>query len=188
MRNVLLGIMVAVIGFLTACGGGSSSVTPPTPVLQSIQVTGASASLTAGQSQQMKAVGSYSNGSTQDLTATAAWSVSDSTLAAITSGGMLSTKTAGGSFSVTAKVGGVSGSFAMTVVPALISMSVTPASVSIARQTTQHFTATGTYSDGSSKNITGNVAWTSSNTSTATISNSTPTGGLAQALAAGGTT
>ncbi len=48
----------------------------------------------------------------------------------------------------------------------------------------QQFTATGTYSDGSTQNVTSQAAWTSSNPSVATIN----TNGLANAVAAGATT
>jgi hypothetical protein len=189
MRSVLLGMTFGVLGFLTACGGGGQTQTaPPPPVLQSIQVTGPSANLTAGQSQQMKAMGNYSNNSTQDLTGTATWSTSDATVASVAASGMLSTTNKGGSCTVTAKVGSVTGSFSLTVVPALVSISVTPATASIAVQTAQQFIAAGTYSDGSTQNITGSVTWTSSNTASATVSSSVPTSGLAKAVAGGNTT
>src|SRR5207245_10104183 len=51
----------------------------------------------------------------------------------------------------------------------LVSIAVTPANPSIAKGTTQPFTATGTYSDASTQNLTNTVTWTSSNGSVATI-------------------
>ncbi len=66
----------------------------------------------------------------------------------------------------------------------LSSISVTPANASIAAGSTQQFTATGTYSDGSTANITNQVVWSSSNTAVATM-NST---GLATAVAGGNST
>ncbi|HET8637700.1 MAG TPA: Ig-like domain-containing protein, partial [Acidobacteriaceae bacterium] len=51
--------------------------------------------------------------------------------------------------------------------PSLSSIAVTPATPSIAVGATQQFTATGTYTDGSEKNITASVIWTSSTASTA---------------------
>jgi len=53
----------------------------------------------------------------------------------------------------------------------LVSIAVTPANPSIAKSATQQFTATGTYSDGRTQNLTNSVSWTSSNTSVGTISN-----------------
>ena len=71
---------------------------------------------------------------------------------------------------------------------ALTSIAVTPTEPSIALETTQQFTATGTYSDSSTQDITTSVIWSSSNTSTATISNATSSKGLATPVASGSTT
>ena len=71
---------------------------------------------------------------------------------------------------------------------ALTSIAVTPTEPSIALETTQQFTATGTYSDSSTQDITTSVIWSSSNTSTATISNAAGSKGLATPAASGSTT
>ena len=67
--------------------------------------------------------------------------------------------------------------------PTLTSITVTPANPSIISGTSQQFAATGTYSDGSTQNITSQATWTSSNMGVATINSS----GLATALSAGTT-
>jgi hypothetical protein len=64
------------------------------------------------------------------------------------------------------------------------SIAVTPTNPSIATGSTQAFTATGTYSNGSTQNLTSQVVWTSSSTSVATINNT----GLATAGNPGNTT
>jgi hypothetical protein len=51
----------------------------------------------------------------------------------------------------------------------LVSIAVTPNNTSIAAAGTQQFTATGTYSDNSTQNVTGAVTWSSSATKVATI-------------------
>jgi hypothetical protein len=66
----------------------------------------------------------------------------------------------------------------------LKSIAVTPASSSVVAGITQQFTATGTYSDNSTKDITTSVTWKSSNTAFATIGAAT---GLATGVAAGTT-
>ncbi|HEY8157325.1 MAG TPA: N,N-dimethylformamidase beta subunit family domain-containing protein [Methylobacter sp.] len=66
----------------------------------------------------------------------------------------------------------------------LNSISVTPANPSIAVGATQQFTATGTYSGGSTKDLTSQVTWASSTTAVATINSS----GLASGASAGSTT
>ena len=68
--------------------------------------------------------------------------------------------------------------------PGLVSIAVTPANPSVAVGKQQQFTATGTFSDGSKKDLTSSVTWTSSAPSIATISG----GGLATGVAAGTTT
>ena len=74
----------------------------------------------------------------------------------------------------------------LTVNPAvtLQSITVTPTGASLVVGKTQQFTATGTYSDNSMKDITTSVIWASSNTGFATIAAST---GLATGVAAGTT-
>ena len=68
--------------------------------------------------------------------------------------------------------------------PTLTSIAVTPVSPSILIGASQQFTATGTYSDNSTQNLSNRVTWTSSNTGVATIS----TNGLATGGSAGTTT
>ncbi len=57
-------------------------------------------------------------------------------------------------------------------IPALVSIAVTPAKPSVPVGTQYQFTATGTYSDNSTKNITSSVTWGISNTSVGTITSS----------------
>ncbi len=67
--------------------------------------------------------------------------------------------------------------------PVLVSIAVTPASPTVPKGESQQFTATGTYSDSSTENLTSTVTWASATTSVATIT----AGGLATAVAASGT-
>ena len=66
----------------------------------------------------------------------------------------------------------------------LVSIAVTPTNPSIPAGKQQPFTATGTYSDGSKKDLTSSAIWTSSAPAVATISS----GGLATGAGAGNTT
>ena len=72
----------------------------------------------------------------------------------------------------------------VTVGATLQSIAVTPANPSIAAGLTQQFTATGTYSDNSTQDLTSQVTWGSATTSVATIT----TAGLATAVAPGTST
>jgi len=186
MRIFLLAVAVTMSAIFSGCGGGTATVSNP-PALTSIQVTGPSANLTAGQKQQMTAMGTYSNRITKDLTGSATWSPSRTTVATVTAGGMVTANTTG-TCTVSAKMGSVTGSANLTVNVVLVSIAVTPANPAVAPGTKQQFIATGTYNDGSTQNLTGSATWSSSNTAVATISTNTPTQGLSKALAPGSST
>ena len=63
----------------------------------------------------------------------------------------------------------------------LTSIAVTPETPSVAIGATQQMVATGTYNDGSTKNISSSATWTSADTDTATVSST----GLVTGVAAG---
>ena len=65
--------------------------------------------------------------------------------------------------------------------PTLISITVTPATTSILPGATLQFSATETFSDGSVRDVTSSVTWSSSNTAIASISNVSGSNGLATA-------
>jgi len=177
--------VLALLGSLIGCGGGGTGSSGSNgPTLTSIQVSGQSAAVIAGQSDQMTALGKYSNGSTRDLTSSVAWSTSDAKIATVASNGTLSAK-ASGQCSVIAASGSVKGSFNVVISPSLISISITPVNITLAPGTAQQFIATGNYSDNSTQNLTGNVSWSSSDTSVATVSSTAPTTGLAKAVSGG---
>ena len=66
----------------------------------------------------------------------------------------------------------------------LVSISLSPANSTIQLSKTQQFTATGSFGDGSSKDVSSSVNWSSSSTNVATINSS----GIASAVATGTTT
>lgn len=69
----------------------------------------------------------------------------------------------------------------------LVSIVVTPANPSVTNLTEQ-FTATGTYSDNSTQDLTSKATWISSNTTVASISNASGTDGLATMVNLGSST
>jgi hypothetical protein len=75
--------------------------------------------------------------------------------------------------------------------PVLASIAITPTSTSVGAGSYVQFTATGTYTDGSTANVTSSVTWSSSNTSVATVSSSGLAygagGGIATITASSGT-
>jgi len=161
-------------------------VTVNAVTLQGITVSGPTVNLAKGLSQQMTATGNYSDGTTANLTNGATWASSNPAVASITAGGLV-TAVALGTTTLTATdtATGVVGSVSLTVTPAILqSMSLAPATMSLAKGLSQQMTATGSYSDGTTANITGQVTWSSSNVALAAV---TPTG-VAQALGIGAVT
>src|ERR1700682_4828247 len=139
------------------------------PVLTSLAVTPANPSVVKGTPQQFTAKGTYSDGTTADLTATATWSSSATTVATISATGAATTLTPGRT-TITAAVGGVNGTTLLTVTATTpISIAVTPANPSVPIGTPQQFTATGTYSDGTTADLTPTATWSSLATTVATI-------------------
>ena len=166
---------------------GDATLTVTAPVLTSVAVSPASASLALGTTVQLTATGIFTDGSTQNFTNSATWNSSNTNAASVSSTGMVTSK-ALGSATISATYSGVSGSASLTVIaPALVSLAVSPTSASIAQNTTLQFTAIGTFTDGSTQNVTASVQWTSTNRSVASINvNGVP--GLAMGLAAGNST
>ncbi|MBZ5642597.1 MAG: choice-of-anchor D domain-containing protein [Acidobacteriia bacterium] len=161
---------------------GSTTMTVTPPALVSIAVTPANPSIFSTGTQQFTATGTYTDNTTQNITGSVTWTSSSTAAATINSTGLAS-GVAAGSTTIKAASGAINGTTNLTVLPgpALLSIAVTPASPSIPAGTTQQFTATGTYSDSSTANITNSVTWTSGTLTTATI-NST---GLATTVAVG---
>jgi uncharacterized protein YjdB len=181
---------------LSATFQGHSATTKLTvtaATLVAIEVSPASPGLAAGTTQAFTATGTFSNHTTQNLTADVRWSLSDSAVATLSSLG-LATGLNAGNATVTATCavasicGSVSGSAALTVTgSALVSIAVTAPTLSIALGTTRQFTATGTYANHSTQNLTAQVTWTSNTGSVATVSNVSGSAGLATSVAPGTT-
>jgi trimeric autotransporter adhesin len=171
---------------------GTSAFTVTTAVLQTIDVTPASFSLAVGRTQQLTAMGQYSDGSTADITAQASWSSSATGIASVSdSAGTrgLVTAVGAGTADLTAALDGITGVSRATVTDAtLVSIAVTPATGSLPVGRTRQFTATGTFSDTTTADITAQVTWSSSDAAAVSISNAAGSQGLATALAPGDVT
>jgi hypothetical protein len=173
VKRLLLVFLLLGVSLFVGCGGSSGGSTPPpTVTLVSIQVTPAAPSIAPGSTQQFKATGTYSDGTTKDLTTSANWLSATQSVATINVSG-LATGVAAGTSSISATSGTIVGTTTLTVINPLVSIAVTPATSSIAPGATQQFIATGTYADHSTQIITSSVTWSASVGATIT------TGGLA---------
>lgn len=167
---------------------GSVELTVTAATLQSISVTPAGASIAAGTTQQFVATGTFSDSTTQDLSAQVSWATSSNTTATISTVG-LATSLAAGSTTISAAQAGVMGSTTLQVTNATLnSLAVTPVAATIANGTSQQFAATGSFSDGTTQDLTALAVWSSSNTAVATLSTSAGSEGLARGIAVGTST
>jgi len=202
---LVIGLIASLTLGMAACASRTTTTTTATTTtLSSIAVAPASpASLVVGSTLQFIATGTYSDGSTMDISSQVTWASNTIGTATISSTG-LATGVAAGTANITAILDGITNppvSLAVvapasttTTIPTttttptttsaatLSSIAVAPASpASLAVGSTQAFTASGTYSDGSKADITSKVTWASDTTVTATISST----GLATGVAAG---
>jgi hypothetical protein len=163
---------------------GSAVLTISAPTLVSIEVDPQDPTIPLGATQQFTATGTYTDGSTQDLTAAVTWSASGSVAATINGSG-LAAGVFQGVATIRASLGSLNATTNLIVTsPALVSISVSPASATVPLGGSQQYQAIGTYSDTSTQVITSLVAWSSSAGSVATISGT----GLARGLAQGTST
>jgi len=70
----------------------------------------------------------------------------------------------------------------------LLSVAITPANSTVVAGATQQFTATGTFSDGTTEDVTINAHWSSTVPTVATIANAPVHAGLATTFASGTST
>jgi hypothetical protein len=175
---------------LSACGGDDGGGAAKT--VRSIEITPATASIAAGTDTQFQATAIYSDESHADVTDKVTWSSSSSGTAKISNDSSsmgLATGLAVGSADITAALGSVTSPAVTLKVTAatLVSIAVTPATPSIPVGVTQQFTATGTFSDRTTQDLTTQVTWSSSSPGTASISNASGSEGLATGVAVGST-
>jgi alpha-tubulin suppressor-like RCC1 family protein len=182
---------VAVVSAVDPATGitGSTSLTVTSAVLDSIAIAPPALILPLGTNRQLTATGTFSDGSTKDITTSVTWSASGGAASvsnASGSAGLVSTAHVGtATVTATDPSSGRAASASVTVTAAvLVSVAVSPAMASVPKGLTQQFVATGTYTDGSTQDLTQSATWSSSAPS-ATISNAAGSAGLATATSLG---
>jgi len=176
MRRLFLVLVCGMLFLLASCGGNSTSVPPNggggssgTVVLNSIQISPNQVSISQGTTQAFTATGSYSDGSSKDLTGTVDWSCLLPNVATVNSTGLV-TALASGSGSpatvlISATSGSISNSAQLTIKSSDVivkSLAVTPATATIGFDEQQQFAASATFSDGSTQDVTNVATWSSS--------------------------
>lgn len=149
---------------------GSAPLTVTSAGLSSLTVSPATVTLAKGTATQLRVRAGFTDSSTQDLTSSAAWTSSNPTLATVSNLGFV-TATNVGSVNVTALYGGLTSTSTVVVTSATLqSLAVAVRNSAIASGTSESAAVTGTFSDGSTQDLTSAVTYTSSNVSVATVS------------------
>jgi Bacterial Ig-like domain (group 2) len=174
---------------LVGCGSNTEVAT--------ITITPSAQSLAAGQTAQFGATGTIPHGkhppTNEDVTSQVTWASNAPAIATISATGV-ATAVSSGSATITASMAGATSATATITVTGgaagatgsdILSLSVLPGTQSVAapKQTSQ-FIAIGTTGSGATVDVTGQVAWTSSSTTVATVTST----GLATGEGKGTTT
>ena len=184
-NGLATGIAAGSAGITATLSGVTSQATAlAVQPLSSIAISPASPNnLVVGAAQHFTAIGTFADGSLMDITSQVTWSSATANIATITAGGA-ATGVKTGTDKITATMAGITSQPVTLNVISLSAISVAPSSpANMGVGSTQHFTATGSYSDGSTADFTSQVVWSSSNSTVVTIAS----GGIATAVG-GGTT
>jgi len=150
---------------------------PAHPV--SLRVEPPEAAVKVGESAQFHGVAVYPDGSERDVTAEAAWSVSDPQVASIASG--LATGLKAGRTDVVADWQGLTGKALLVVVeepepPTPLVLRVEPPEATVKVGETIQYRAIASFSDGSGRDVTQEAAWSIADASVASIASGLATG------------
>jgi hypothetical protein len=155
--------------------------------LKAVSLSPANPTVANGTSQQFSAIATFSDGTTQDVTHSATWAISDLSghgVGTIDSKGLAVAK-AVGTAQVTGRYKTKSALTVLTVTAATLrSLAVSPSAPSIPKGSAVQFSLTGTYSDGTTQDLTAAATWSVADvkgTGVAVITS----GGRATAKAAG---
>jgi len=176
---------------LLATAVGCGQFFPSSTTITAIQVLPSNATVAPGVTQQYTATATYGNNSTADVTSNVTWSTYATSVATISSGGLL-TGVALGTTTVKAESGSVIGTTGVTIQnKAISSVSIQPLTPTISVSgttvngttvpTTVQYTATATYKDGTTGDVTSNCTWNAVPSSFVSIDST----GLATAVAVG---
>jgi Bacterial Ig-like domain (group 2) len=167
-------------------GTAPLTVSSASPI--SIALIPAATGLAIGTIQRFQAVGTFSDGTKQNINLGSAWSItpSDGSIAKLVTVSSFAGYVAGvaaGSATLEVQFGGVSKTAVVTV-QKVTSVALAPNPLTIAQGTARQFKATATLADGTTQDVTASVTWVSSAPTIATITYA----GFATGIAPGTTT
>ncbi|MBW1872336.1 MAG: Ig-like domain-containing protein, partial [Deltaproteobacteria bacterium] len=170
--------------------GGCSSGTSPNAQLLGITVSPESAKIAEDETKQFTATGHFNDGSTRDISPEVVWHSTNESVARIDINGLATGVTEGGTTLITATAGNLTSDppAVLEVVSEsnrLTKITIEPPVAQIQLGASRSFVAQGTYLDNSTKEITEDVIWESSNPTLVSISNNPGSKGVAIGLASG---
>lgn len=185
LASVILGSLVLLSLLFTSCAA---------PVPPSLELTPASQTLVTNQPLQLTVTRRFPGGAIEDVTTRVTYSIpaASKTVATVNERGVVVAGTDPGTVIVKAFDESSDATAVTTIVVvasqiASIELSPSPAIV-VTRGTTRQFTATARLTDGSTKDVTRDVLWSSTNEAAAVVGNTQFDKGSVSAVAAGDTT
>ena len=173
--SILTTITLAVVSSLcllsAACGSqGTTSQSPQTPTLKSLAISAESSSIPEGATYPLTVIGTYSDGSSATLTDKVTWFSSDNSIAAVNAAGQV-TGVAKGNVVITASTKSLSSTISLSVGDAVLSrIDITPPAPSLPANTALQLVAIGTFSNGTSRDVSDLVTWSGSDSSRLVVS------------------
>jgi hypothetical protein len=171
----VLGLAVGAGLFLAACQPSTATAPRQPSLSDSLVLTPSAATLAMGSSQGLTVKGSFSDGSSLDVTSGATFASSNTSVATVSATGFV-TAVRPGTATITATYNALgktaTGTATITVPkPAVVAIAATPTLLTLAPGgATQALSVTATYADATSGVITSNLTFISSNTAAATVS------------------
>lgn len=191
MEGVLTAQQAGTTKVLATYGGvtGHTTLTVTGLEIAQIQVTPFIETIPTGYYLRMLATAIYTNGQARDITGLATWTATDPMIADVYASFWVKGWALGinpGTSFIQATYQGVTGQARVTVTDAVLaSIELDPPVASVLPEETIEFEATGLFTDGSMREVTHYVTWTSSDQSVADVSNAWVSRGEATAFMPG---
>lgn len=162
------------------------------PIAPTLDLTPTAQTLVAGQPLQLTVTRRFPGGSVEDVTSRVSYTTTDRSIAVVSERGVVTAGTVSGTVLVKAidSISDATAVAALTVVEAQVtSIDVSPAPALVMdRGTTRAFTATAIYNNGTTREVTNQVLWSSTNPGAANVGNTQLDKGIVNAVAGGDTT
>lgn len=163
---------------------GSTQVSVGPAVLKEVKVSSTSANIPNGTNQTLTAAGVATDGTPFALSGVT-WSSSKDTVATVSTSGVVTGVTEGNAV-ITATSGGIAGSLPVKITSAALKeIQINPPTASVAAGLQVTLTATGIFTDTTSRDISNTVVWSSTTPALATVGNTSGSRGQVTGRAVG---